>query len=97
MGIACVCMPATAGFFNRGNCGQRIVSGLSQVFGFHSLRSKYGKNTPVIKSKESSFRSKLSGNKRSNNTVAKTYITIDRDDSSMQGLNSLELDNYSRV
>jgi hypothetical protein len=97
MGITCVCMPATAGFFNRSNGGQRIMSTLSQVFGIHSLRSKYRKSSYVADSKKSSFGSKTRSNDTLSKIVAKTYISIDRENSSTQNLNSVELENFSRV
>jgi hypothetical protein len=97
MGISCACMPATAGFFNRGNGGQRIISGVSQVFGLHSLRSKYGKGSNASKSKESSLGGSETNTKSLGKIRAKTYINIDRDDSSTQNLNSMELDSYNRV
>jgi hypothetical protein len=91
IGIACACMPATAGFLNRGNGGRRIMSGLSQIFGLKSLRSKYGKSSDASKSTDPSLDGKPG------KIMAKTYINIDHGDSSTQDLHSVELDNYSRV
>jgi hypothetical protein len=90
-------MPATAGFFKGSNGGNRILSGLSQVFALQSLRSKYGKGSNFQSSNDGSFGSKSKESKHSKQIVASTYINIDKDDSSMVELTGVDGNFSNRV
>ncbi|KAH7136042.1 hypothetical protein B0J11DRAFT_177504 [Dendryphion nanum] len=96
-GIACACMPATAGFFKGGNGGNRMLSGLSQVFGLQSLRSRYGNGSTFQNSNDGSHGSRNKDTKHSNKIVASTYINIDKDDSSTVELTSVKGHYSNRV
>jgi hypothetical protein len=55
MGIACACMPATAGFLKQGNGGQRLIGGIFQIFGLKGLQSRWRKGSdPLKRSKDPS-------------------------------------------
>ncbi|KAF2107186.1 hypothetical protein BDV96DRAFT_506589 [Lophiotrema nucula] len=91
-GIACSCMPATAGFFKRGHEGSRFLSGISSIFSLRSFGSNRSNNSSSASS-HYTIGSKPKGNKNPKKIIANTYITIEHDWSStheLTGMSAIE-------
>jgi hypothetical protein len=86
LGISCACMPATAGFLKGRSGGSRMLSGLSQVFGIQTLRSRYWKGS---RSQNSESGNKSREGTRSKQIIVRTDINVDKDNSSMVELTAI--------